>query len=816
MCYIILAQKPLTFEWTHRKMVGMRDWKLSIGDPLVLTLASDARLSNPDYINDHIWEVDLNGGEPSAVSVHTTFGLRALAMRLFPRFIQGSTVLSDPITFIQPPVVRRFFPNYLLLSYSPFSGLDVASEYWVPDSHALAGRFILTNTSVIPIEFRFEWVAILQPLGEGEGMTPAQIDLVNLLQGRSGGLAPVLIMTGSPTAETIPFPSLTTQLELMPGNSQQLTWFFASLAEARSSFEHTRQLATCNWEASITHLELHNEYYAIDIETGNPAWDAAFAFSQKTAFNLFFPSNSNLPDPSFVLSRYPDQGYSRRGDGTDYDHTWNGQTALEAYYLTGLLLPGAAHLAKGLVKNFLATQTEDGFVDFKPGLNGRRGQMSATPLLAGLSWRIFQTNQDPSFLTEVFPSLLKYLDNWFNQAHDRDQDGYPEWDHPIQTGFEENPVFDHWHAWGQGFDITTFENPGLAAMLYKELHNLGQIARQIKQPDEIIQGLSRRAEILRQLVESVWDSRRSLYRDRDRDTHLSPPGEALGRQSGPGEMLIQKQFKNPQRLQITIYLHGDATRPAHMTVFGQTSTGDHIEEISARSLVWVQGKAGFTTQDTYLTLERIDVQGLDEQDEVILTTVGYAQTSLLHFLPLWAGIPGSRRAAALIRKGLLSTHQFLLPYGLPLCPISSDDNPPSPCDTISLPWNQLMVEGLLAYGYRTEAAHLFQSWMSAIIPTLQSKHAFYSQYQARSGEPIGVRHALSGLAPLGLFLDILGVRILTPTRLMVNANNPFPWSVRIHFRGLSILREAHHAHITFPNGQTASVNGPSAQLVSLD
>ena len=74
----------------------MRDWSLATGDPLFLTLAADSRLSIPDYLNDHIWELALGGGEPPALSLRTTFGLRAKAMRLFLRFSEGNKSVSDP------------------------------------------------------------------------------------------------------------------------------------------------------------------------------------------------------------------------------------------------------------------------------------------------------------------------------------------------------------------------------------------------------------------------------------------------------------------------------------------------------------------------------------------------------------------------------------------------------------------------------------------------------------------------------------------------------------------------------------------------
>ena len=66
----------------------MQNCNLTSGDPLQLTIAADARLIPPDYLNDHIWEMDLSGGDPSALGLRTTYGLRARLMRIFPRFIE--------------------------------------------------------------------------------------------------------------------------------------------------------------------------------------------------------------------------------------------------------------------------------------------------------------------------------------------------------------------------------------------------------------------------------------------------------------------------------------------------------------------------------------------------------------------------------------------------------------------------------------------------------------------------------------------------------------------------------------------------------
>src|SRR5512136_1619020 len=104
----ILAQKTFDLRPKHPYTVCMRDWALSFGDPLALTLAADFRLCTTDYVNDQIWEIETSG-DPPALALCTTYGLRACAMRIFPRFTLGDQAVTDPTTFPVPPRLRRFY-----------------------------------------------------------------------------------------------------------------------------------------------------------------------------------------------------------------------------------------------------------------------------------------------------------------------------------------------------------------------------------------------------------------------------------------------------------------------------------------------------------------------------------------------------------------------------------------------------------------------------------------------------------------------------------------------------------------------------------
>ena len=118
----------------------------------------------------------------------------------------------------------------------------------------------------------------------------------------------------------------------------------------------------------------------------------------------------------------------------------------------------------------------------------------------------------------------------------------------------------------------------------------------------------------------------------------------------------------------------------------------------------------------------------------------------------------------------------------------------------------MIAEGLAAYGYRREAAELVQRVMTAVIKNLKSESAFRRYYHADTGQGIGEKNVLNGLAPLGMFLETLGVRLISPTRVALSGINPFPWPVTVKYRGMTILRQKEKTSVIFPDGQTVNVN----------
>jgi hypothetical protein len=733
-------------------------------------------------------------------------------MRIFLQFSENGKTISNPCEFALPPVVRRFYPNFLVVEYSPLPSIDVSAEYWVPASNAVGGRLTLTNQSTSTRKIRLEVCALLVPL-EGQSMTATQMQMIHVLAGETGGLFPVLFLTGGPAPARSPHPSLSLDLELGPGARRQFTWVQAATAALQTSFDLARQIAARPWDAERARIELLNASQTIHISTGDRDWDAAFALSQCAAFGLLFPSSSHLPYSSFVSSRQPDHGYSPNGDGSDYPASWKGQTPLEAFYLASVL--PVHSVAKDLLRNFLSVQQEDGTIDGKPGLAAQRGRYNAAPLLASLAWQIYETTQDVDFLAGVFPGLLNFFWSWFSPESDADRDGIPQWKHVLQTGFEEHPLFDAWNAWSLGVDITQVHSPALEAMLHREADCLMRMAEALGRNDAQVL-LREQAAKLRASVEASWHARSGLYHYRDRETGSSSTGKVLFQQKGEGTLSLKLKFESPVRLLIEVQSQRSGAKRPQIRLY-QYATKAADEVISGGDYQWREGGLVYTTHKVYSKLAKVAIRHIGEEDTVTIRTLDLSLEDHTLFTPLWAGIPDEQHAQIMIGRALLDSKRFHRAFGVPACPAFASRlrEAETVTQAVYLPWNFLIGEGLLRYGFRSDAARLFVRNMSAVIQNLKQNRAFSARYHAEKGTGIGERNALSGLISTGLFLKILGVEILSADCVRLEGSNPFAWDVIVEYRGLKVIRGANSTEVLFPNGKSVTVTSTESTIVQM-
>jgi hypothetical protein len=793
----------------------MHEWNYSSDRPISLTLSADARLDPTDYTNDQIWELTLGNSEPPAISLQTTFGLRARSCRIFPRFVIKGQAISNPSHFHHNVIFHQYFPNYIKISFKPFSSINVILEYWVPDSHTIACRAKIGNTSRETCQIQVEWVEVLVPIEDGNRMSNDEIGLTTILSGQTANLMPVLFLTGGAQPGKSPYPSLDLSYSLPPHSEQLLHWAHASLVDINSSYERAKEIISRNWDNEFARI-LRMNSQRMEISTGHHEWDSAFYLSQTKVDQLFLQQTVKCGHPSYVYSRCPDQGFSLSQDGSDYNHTWNGQTALGTYFLTYFLLPSSPDMLKSLLDNFLDSQTEQGEIDFKPGLAGQRQHLLATPIIAQIAWLYFEYTECRDYLQSIFPKLLTFFYSWFSPSHDRDGDFIPEWDQTIQTGYEEHPLFTYLDDGSEGLDISTVESPDLCAYLYRECQSLISLAK-VLAIDETIPSLLSISETLCTMVEQSWDDSQACFLYRDRDSHMPTPSEGLGSRSGAGVIEIHRDFNPFIRPIFRVKSQGEGTRPIQIYIHGTGANGAHrVDHISPTQIHW-QMNIGYTTSEyIYQAIEHIEVTGLLPGDELIVRAAGLTQIDQTLLLPLWAGIPSAAKANILINLTVMNKKRFLGQFGLKSFLNDSDtDGKGEELHQVNIPLMSMILDGMIRYGERKKAVEIFTRWMKAALHSLDLDLNFHQNYHPETGKPVGAANTLTSLIPVGLFLNILGVKIINPSKVQITGSNPFPWPVTIKYRGLTVVHQEKKTLVIFSDGQNVTVDNSQPVLVNI-
>lgn len=782
---------------------------------LSLRLAADPRLSETDYVDDQIWELSLAGGEPSALALETTFGLRARAMRIFPSFRWKGDSRMDPETFTRPPRVELALPNYLRVRFDPFVDLQVLAEYWARGSKIVSGRLTLFNGGDRSDELRLRLHALLRPDEGGAPMAESLHSGVSVLAGQTGDLTPLLFLSGGAVADAIAHPALSVTPRMQPGRTHEFLWALAGLSTAEDGFAAARETVGLDWEKEIAKAERANGRW-IQVESGNADWDAALAMTQKVGLGCLVSGTPDLPHTSYVLHRGPDDGYSVGGGGRDYEAPWAGQDPFAAFYLGRQLLPIAPREVSDWLRNFLHTQLSSGEIDGRPGLAGQRGGWLCAPLLATLTLATHRHTESRALLREAFDPLRQFFASWFRQRHDRDGDGAPEWEHPLQTGNPSSPSFVPWAKWGQGLDLKTVEHPDLIAYLLRECQSLVIMAKELGRT-EALPDLEAKATGLRRALERAWIDDESRFGLLDRDLHVALEGDELGSGKGEFTLTVGTKFDPMARLVVRVEGPEEASRSLRVTIHGRGPKGQfRTERIDEHDFRWFWELGTATSDGTFASVDRVEVRGVSEAFSTHVHIADHTRGDLPHLLPLWAGEVRESRAHAMVEERLLG-EGYWLRHGLASCPATdpayAPAERPEACG-VQMLWNELLGEALLAAGRREQAAELVARLLAATSGSLAREGSFRAIYDPENGRGVGERDSVFGLAPLNLFLQVLGIRLISPWALELVGANPFPEPVTVRWRGLTVLRRRKGPTlVTFPDGRQCEVRGEELQRV---
>ncbi len=788
-------------------MRNLRRHSIDASKPFDYYLAADARNSRTDYGDDQAWTARLGRRDEAALAFQTQFGGRAGLVSLVPMWRCDGSVVYQQQTYAAPPVITHFAPNYMQIEAAPLADVSLVARFWVMESHAAGGEFTLTNTSAEDIQLQLELFghAVINSRKVRLNVLTLGDGTLALHLGQIGNINPVTTLEGA-SAEIyggrIGSPKIGRVLSLPPLGTARIPFAVAGLEDMRDSFSVAMNWMSRNWDR---HFEVIERAAAAvpRISTGNEDWDLVIDLSYAHLIKGFMEPSEHLPHASIVANRVGDRGWSRRGDGRDHIRAWSGQDPTLAYLAVSAIANIDPELAKGLIRNYLSTRDEAGFVDRQPGLAGQRQGLLMMPLLAKLSWQVYERTGDQDFLRELYPGLVAFFGRWLQSDMDADDDGVPEWRSERQMGYVAFPTFGQGQYWAQGAEIEQMEGPDLLAYLIAEADALCQIAEQLDEA-ESVQILSKQLAMMEASLEEFWDGGRYSYRDRD--THISAEAdELLYRGAGDQTHELDHALLMPARVVVRV-VGGVSQRPRiTLKLQGRDENGEECAiEAAADEFDWQNRQGFYTTAKPLSHVHRIAIKGLSRVYKVFATTIDSSRLDINALMPLICRRLPPERAAALVALALDEAH-FLRPNGLTMVSASDRNFDPSNArggGGIWMYWLSQIGEGMAAAGYRREAAELMKRVLDGLTRVLAREGKLSQFYHADEAKGFGEDHHIGGIVPLKLLSDLLGVSIVAPDRVWLGGAFTWDEAISVEQHGVLVRRDDKETLIDFPSGHS--------------
>ena len=773
----------------------MRRWQLDNKKPLSLHLAADARLTQTDYTDDQSWLLRLGASDEVALLLTTAYGGRANTASLVPMWTAEDRNIYNPPDYHTPPVITGFAPGFARAEGEILPDLSFEAVYWAADSHSLTGAFTLHNTGDIPQRIRLDLYAhtVWQKRELPVAILTLSDDTNALYFGKLGNIDPVVLVEGGKVAVGADghiTPQVGQEVTVAPGAYTTIHWSHAALTGQPNSIALARYWLQQDLSTVIQHIEQASNEIP-QIATGDTAIDATLAFAYQHAVSAFLTPTDNLPHPSFVSAREFINGYSAQGDGSDMIRAWSGQQPTTAYLLASALGGVAPQFAEGVLRNYIHTMSEDGFIDWSPGLGGQHHNLLAIPVLARLAWQVYQGTGNQDFIAAVYPALTRFFNRWFAQDTDRDGEGLPEWTSTAQTGYTGWPLFS-----GDGADISTVEGADMAAYLLSEAYHLGKMAALLGEENT---SLETRTEELTALLNELWQDNAFVYRDRD--THITPSRITVLENARADELQLPAlTLPTPARLVVEA-VGGASNKPRlSVTLHGLDADGDTVSEtLDTDAFTWGYRRGTATSDTVFSQIDKIEPHGLSRVFRINAHTTDLNTIDANTVLPLITDQLSDEQVSALVTR---IQNDLLRPNGIVLYP--SPDTPGADPSGVWIYWNALLCEGLFAHGHADLATDILKRILRVQAATLRESGVFTVFYDENDMRGMGTRLDLNGIPPLHTLMTAFGLTIQADGTIHVDA--AFPW-------GNTVIIKQYGIQIKRDNKQTAIINTDGSKTV---
>lgn len=726
--------------------------------PSDIVLGGEKKFTHPLPDPTQSWVITAGNPSSSTLGVKSRFSNRSGEILLQARYNEGLLESHSPREFPLPPTLSQMSWDWIEYHCQPLQDLMVEVINWVPDPRVICGRHRIHNNGSQRREITLKLTCQDELGRRGIRLSKETYQGRKILSGRSKDENLVLFLAGSETAPPGPSNQLVATFTLEPAGLTEIHWILICCDSDTDAHKTMDKVIRLDWDGELARRKIALSSQ-LQIITGNADWDFSLAFSQRqarTLLNQLILQTENCGRSDLALD------------------------PLQAWQLYLALTP----LQTSNLEWLLRTTFQE-----------NPGKITSYPLEAELFWRAQQVGISQDLLKEFLPVVERNLNSWFSSNNDKDQDGVPEgpgktlFDAGLYSSQEESLSIDP----SQGDEY--IETPGLAALLHNEICQLEKLQEMVP-GSRIPLEFSKRKRKLADFILSSWEGGESRFRARDYQTHLSERGYALPGPIQNGWNILRAKLPYPARLTMQIPRTSENPIPGDLQVTFQGTDWQgryRVETLTSQDILRYDSAGWGTTETIFSQLDYCIVLGLEGTQNILLLAPRSDKRDLSLTLPLWVEDLPVEMRENMINGSLAAPSSFWSAYGLKSCPLPGS----SP---VQLPLNLLVCQGLIKAGHTRLAGDIFKLWMDAISINLTQTGCLYSSWESQTGTRLGKGNQLESTLPIGLLLDLVGVRFLIDGDIILEEREPVLFPVQLNYRGVEITLAERESTVAQPGG----------------
>jgi hypothetical protein len=752
-------------------------WNLVLPDGIMLGSCFSEDV--PLQIQPLSWQINVSSGTPPAISIETHLDQESY-FRLFPHFGEGRSIVSDPRSFLTPPLLRDFGPDWIELTCCPLEGIRTVLFCWIPGPDAICGEVVLENHSSETRELSIGINSLLRSMGHKSGMLPAEYGSRKILAGETDHLHLVTLSTGSPTLLEGAIPCFCHTFSLLPGDSGAVSWIAAISTSLIGATAKLDQLLPVNRQAEISRRKIAAQQ-GLSIITGDQGRDFLLAFSRIQAQRTF--------------DQLSLQGNSPGGQKAQL-------SPLEGIMLLEALTPLDPTSIKRLAGMVFPDQESPGRQEWQ-----RHTRHTHLPLAAEFVWRMQKAYDQGDELEQWLDRAEDYL----HRGYEGGSDHGSVWAGPISF-----PALLDLLDPNQGGKASTaqlagihtdVEVPGFNALLSNELTRLREMRVSLGQ-ESSIDPEGNKGRALAENIKTSWVAEIQAFLPRDRQSQAVIPGRLELPELKQGLNVIHKRLDPPSRIAACCPEY--KAQPLYSTpvliLHGQDPAGDYrIERLCPTDVSPADRQLVGVSKTIFSRLDYLYLAGTgSEQPLIYCPPAGNENISCL--LPLWCLDLGQDLVQTWVQDKIFHRDHYLSDTGLRSIPGPGES-------TVDQVWNLLVIEGLLRQGCSELAAGLLARMMDAKVEDLTRTGSIC--WDASPGSGLEKGSWLDVIIPAGILLQTAGIEIDSQGTLRFRADSLYPGPLRIHIREAEFRRSGKELIMQIPGEEEVVIRTEGTWCLAL-